>query len=159
MLVSQNFNPTNLTGDFYITRKLCARDVYLDYIAVMSSIDIIHQTRGGKWPTPDLTIENDLIDLAWHQREFEAKSSFAFTVMNKEETECMGCIYFYPPRAGMSDARSDESAEVSISWWLTQNTYDKGVYDKFCWDVKNWVEKDWPFRKVFWANKQLPEGF
>lgn len=73
------------------------KDVYVDNFVVISSIDIIDQTRGGRWPTPDLTIEEDLIDLAWHQREFEAKSSFVFTVINKDQLECLGRIYFYPP--------------------------------------------------------------
>src|SRR3989304_7408461 len=81
----------------FLIRKLCARDVYLDYLAVMSSIDVIQKTRGGSWPTKDLTFEDDLIDLAWHQREFEHKSSFAYTVVNKEGTECLGCLYFFKP--------------------------------------------------------------
>jgi len=94
MFVPENFVPKNLIKDDYIARKLTARDVYLDYFAVMSSIDIIQEVRGGKWPEKNLTIEEDLIDLGWHQREFEFNSSFAFTIMNTEETECLGCIYF-----------------------------------------------------------------
>jgi hypothetical protein len=37
-------------------------------MAVMSSIDVIKKTRGGDWPTSDLTFEDDLIDLAWPAR-------------------------------------------------------------------------------------------
>lgn len=159
MQLPKNFQPPSLKKETYIARKLAARDVYLDYIAVMSSMDIIHTTRGGKWPTPDLTIEEDLIDLSWHQREFEFKTSFAFTVMNPEETECLGCIYFYPPRTSMSDAKSDDGVEVNISWWLTQKMYDTGIYDQFCRDIKEWVEKEWPFKNVGYVNKVLPEGF
>ena len=62
--------PERLETPHFTIRKLCARDVYLDYLAVMSSIDLIKKTYGGSsWPEPDLTIEDDLIDLAWHQRE------------------------------------------------------------------------------------------
>jgi hypothetical protein len=118
-----------------------------------------HQTRGGKWPTPDLTIEEDLIDLGWHQREFEFKTSFAFTIMNKDESECLGCIYFYPPRAGMSSAKSEEGYDVNVSWWITQKFYDQGAYDEVCWDIRNWIEKEWPFKRVSFSNKQLPDGF
>jgi len=159
MLVPKNFEPPLLEGEGYIARKLTARDVDLDYDAVMSSIDIIHKTRGGKWPTSDLTKEDDLIDLSWHQREFEFKSSFAYTVMNKEETKCLGCIYFYPPRTGMSDATSGKDSDVDISWWVTQEMYDRGFYETLSFDIKEWVEKKWPFKKVFWANKKLPDGF
>lgn len=148
-----NITPTNLEKDKYRARKLCARDVYLDYFAVMSSIDIIHQTRHDRWPSPNLTIEEDLIDLGWHQREFEHGSSFAFTMMNKDESECLGCIYFYP------ENESDSNYEVEVSWWITQKFYDEGMYDEVSWDIREWVEKDWPYKKVFFSNKQLPEGF
>ena len=159
MFIQKNFTPTNLVKEDYITRKLCARDVYLDYFAVISSIDIIHKTRGGTWPSPDLTIEEDLIDLSWHQREFESNSSFAFTIMNLDETECLGCIYFYPPRSEMSDAKSEEGFDVNVSWWITQKFYDLGKYDQVCWDIRKWIESSWSFKRVYFSNIKLPSGF
>lgn len=159
MWVPKGFEPPIIEKDIYRARKLTAKDTRLDFEAVMSSIDTIHKTRGGKWPTEDLTLEEDMIDLSWHQREFEFGTSFAFTVMNKDETECLGCIYFYPPSAAMSDAASKDGADVSISWWVTQKMYDLGFYDILSKDIKEWVETKWPFQKVFWANKLLPEVF
>lgn len=159
MFVPANFIPPKLEKETYIARKLSARDVYLDYIAVMASIDIIHTIRGGKWPTSELTIEEDLIDLCWHQREFEFKTSFAYTIMNNDESKCLGCLYFYPPQAGMSNAASQADSDVSISWWITQEMYDHGFYDVLSQDIKEWVRSSWPFKKVFWANKTLPTGF
>lgn len=156
MLVPENFKPKDLIKDDYIARKLMARDVYLDYIAVMSSIDIIHHLRGSKWPDKNLTFEDDMIDLGWHQREFESKSSFAFTIMNRDQDECLGCIYFYPPEI-FGD--TSEKYDVNISWWCTQKMYDKGFYDRLSFDIKEWVERDWPFKAVDYSNKVLPEGF
>ena len=159
MFVPEDFEPPILKKEHYLLRKLKASDVYLDYIAVMSSIDIIRKTRGGSWPTPELTLEDDLIDLAWHQREFEHKTSFAYTIMNPSETECFGSVYFYPPDARMSHAKHDPGAEVNISWWVTQKMYDRGFYEELSFDIKEWVEKKWPFKKVAYVNKELPEGF
>lgn len=34
MLVPKDFNPPILKTDKYIARKLCAKDVYLDYMAI-----------------------------------------------------------------------------------------------------------------------------
>ena len=64
MLVPKYFTPPELRKEKYIARELCASDMELDYAAVMSSIDIIHELRGGNWPTFDLTKEDDLIDLS-----------------------------------------------------------------------------------------------
>ena len=46
--------PATLTHPDFIARKLAARDVDLDYAAVMSSLEIIRKTRGGSWPTAGL---------------------------------------------------------------------------------------------------------
>ncbi|WKZ31107.1 MAG: GNAT family N-acetyltransferase [Candidatus Dojkabacteria bacterium] len=152
MLVPDNFIPPELVKEDYIARKLCASDVYLDYLAVMSSIDIIHKVRSESWPTTDLTIEDDLIDLSWHQREFEYKNSFAYTVMSKDENECYGCIYFYHPSFRFPDGL-DKEYEVDVSWWCTQKMYENGFYERLSADVKEWVEKEWPFRHIYYSNR------
>lgn len=152
--IPDSFSPPELlqTEDFTI-RKLLAKDVYLDYMAVMSSIDIIHKTRGGTWPTPDLSFEDDFIDLAWHQREFEYGSSFAYTVVNQNETECLGCLYFYPPGFRKE---LDIDADVDVSYWVTQKAYDQGLYSKLYNVIKKWLENDWAFKKPHWTNINLP---
>lgn len=146
--------PEKLVTPRFLIRKLCARDVYLDYMAVMSSIDAIKKARGGSWPTPDLSFEDDLIDLAWHQREFDHKSSFAYTVMNPDETECLGCLYFYS--AGFRKA-APEGSDVDVSFWVTQKGYEQGLYEELYKAIKEWLAKDWPFKQPFWSNNELPK--
>ncbi len=152
-LVPDDFNvPQSLETSKFRIRKLCARDVYLDYIAVMSSIDIIEQTLGEEgWPTRGLTLEEDLIDLAWHQREFEHRYSFAYTVMNLDETECLGCLYIFPPQKN-----TPQDSDVDVSFWVTQKAYEQGLYAELYRTIKDWLAKDWPFQKPFWANRVIP---
>ena len=97
----------------FVCRKLSVRDVYDDYVAVMSSIDIIQKTRGGSWPTKELTFEEDLMDLGWHQKEFEDNSTFAYVIYDKNEEEYIGCFYLYPP-GSRSDSSKD--SDVDVSW-------------------------------------------
>ena len=150
----ENFSaPAELRHQKFIARKLKASDTYLDYMAVMSSIEIIRKTRGGSWPSPDLSFEDDMIDLSWHQREFENKSSFAYTVMNLEETACLGCFYLYP--AGFR-GEAPEGSDVDVSFWVTQKEYDKGLYAELYKAMQEWLEKEWLFKKPHWSNKELP---
>lgn len=149
-----NFDPPkSLEHPRFIARKLQARDVYLDYIAVMSSIDIIKKTRGGSWPTADLSFEDDMIDLAWHQREFENKTSFAYTVMSPDESACLGCFYLYP--AGFR-GEAPEECDVDVSFWVTQQAYNDGLYQELYTALKEWIAKEWPFKKPYWSNKEIP---
>jgi hypothetical protein len=145
--------PEKLLKNDFIIRKLVAKDVYLDYIAVMSSINIIKKTRGGIWPSPDLSFEDDMIDLAWHQREFEHKSSFAYTVMNLEESECLGCLYLYPPGTRSENSRN---SDVDVSFWVTQSAYGKGFYKVLYNELSRWLTEYWKFKKIGYTNIQLP---
>ena len=120
-LVPEAFKvPEKLEHPEFVIRNLCASDVYLDYIAVMSSIDIIRKTRGGDWPTTDLSFEDDMIDLAWHQREFEYRTSFAYTVMSPDGSKCLGCLYLFQP--GWRNDTS-KNADVDVSFWVTQEDW------------------------------------
>ena len=98
-LVLPNFQiPEVLKTDKFKLRMLKVTDVVKDYDAVMTSVGHIQGVFGPrfKWPSKDLTLEQDLIDLGWHQKEFQIRSSFAYTVMNSDESLCMGCIYIFP---------------------------------------------------------------
>lgn len=157
-VVPENFTPPNLVKENYIARKLMASDAELDFAAVMSSIDIIKETRGGSWPSANLTLEEDRIDLSWHQREFENNSSFAYTVVNKDETKCLGCFYLYPMGFRTDLGKDNSNYDIDLSWWVTQEMYNQGFYDQLGRDIKEWLEKEWPFKKVYFSNKVLPEG-
>lgn len=61
-------------------RALSVHDLERDFSAVMeSAADIKAANPGSSWPD-GLTMEKNLIDLAWHQREFEARRSFAWVI-------------------------------------------------------------------------------
>ena len=154
MFVPDNFQvPKQINHPRFIARKLTIRDVYLDYLAVMSSVDTIQKTRGGDWPTIELTFEDDLIDLGWHQREFERKTSFAYTVMNLNETECLGCFYLYPPG---TRAPVEDGADVDVSFWVTKKAYRDGLYPILYNRLDNWLKSKWPFKKVQYTNIKIP---
>lgn len=153
-LVPKNFNPpTQLVTSTFLISKLCAKDVYLDYPVVMSNIEIIRETRGGNWPTLNLTFEDDFIDLAWHQREFEYKRSFAFKALSPNQNSFLGCIYFYPPNWRK---KAPKGTDVDVSFWVTQEVFDQGLYEKLYYEIQRWIAKDWPFKHPFWTNKFLP---
>lgn len=64
--------PAKLEAEKFILRTLTVKDVVKDYDAAMTSVARLKKVfgRNTDWPT-DLTFEQDLIDLGWHQREFQ----------------------------------------------------------------------------------------
>lgn len=99
-------------------------DLERDFSAVMeSAADIKAANPKSSWP--EVSPKKNLIDLAWHQREFEALRSFAW-VIESTEGEYLGCLYVYPSIAG------EKSAEV-VWWWRTGAVVSGNHFENVCW--------------------------
>ena len=145
----QDFNvPEVLQTDKFRLRMLSVSDVEKDYEAVMTSIDHLRGVFGenSKWPTKDLTLEQDLRDLQWHQNEFHNRSSFTYTVMNLDETICLGCVYIYPSKS--------PDFEADVYMWVRKSEYDRGLDPILFKTVKNWITDQWPFTKVRYPGRE-----
>ena len=120
-------------GEFTL-RALSIHDIERDFSTVIeSAADIKAANPRSSWPD-GLTKEKNLIDLAWHQREFEARRSFAW-VIEDAEGAYLGCLYVYPSIAG------EKSAEVTW-WWRTGAVAPK---PSFRAKLLRWFSSDpWP---------------
>ena len=110
--------PATLETDQFRLRKLTVNDVVKDYEAVMSSVAHLQAESGSGWPE-GLTLEGNLVDLGWHQKEFERRRSFAYTVVQQDESLVLGCVYIYPTRKQGYDAE--------IYLWVRESEYEKGL--------------------------------
>ena len=124
-------------------------DVVKDYDAVMTSADQLQGIFGPrfKWPAKDLSLEQDLIDLGWHQKEFQMRSSFAYTVMSLDESRCLGCVYIFPSRK--------EGFDAEVYMWLRKSELDKGLDPLFYKKIKKWIAENWPFKKVAYPGREI----
>ena len=121
-------------------RMLTVNDLVMDYDAVMSSVEHLQTTfsreDGSPWPE-HLTIEADLVDLGWHQREFTRRSSFAYTVMSPDEGRCLGCVYIDPTRKRDYDCK--------VSMWVRADELASGLDEELYRTVRAWIADIWPF--------------
>lgn len=143
--------PEILETDKFRLRMLKVTDVVKDYDAVMTSVDHLQGVFGerDKWPSKDLTLEQDLIDLGWHQKEFQNRSSFAYTVMNLDESQCLGCVYIFPSRS--------PDFEADVFMWVRQSEFDKGLDSILFNTVKSWIVDKWPFNKTNYSGREKTE--
>ena len=98
-LVPREFDvPVTLETAEFRLRMLTVNDVVKDFDAVTTSAEHLSSIWPGTWPE-GLTLEQNLIDLGWHQKEFQMRRSFAFTVVTLSEQRVIGCVYIDPPQA------------------------------------------------------------
>ena len=149
-IVSPDFKvPEVLETDKFRLRMLTVNDVVKDYDAVITSINHLQGVFGpsSKWPLSSSTLEQNLIDLGWHQKEFQTRSSFAYTVMNLDESQCLGCTYIFPTD------KSDYETEIYM--WVRKSAYDKGLDHVLFKTVKKWIKEKWPFKKVAYPGRYI----
>lgn len=138
--------PRTLETDEFRLRMLTVHDVVKDYDAVMSSVEHCRTIWGGRWPE-GLTLEQNLIDLGWHQKEFQTKRSFAYTVIEPGAERVLGCVYIEPTRKPGYDA------EVYL--WARQSELAGGLETRLRAAVERWIASEWPFRSVAYPGRSV----
>ena len=140
--------PPMLETDEFRLRTLTVHDVVKDYDAVMSSADHCRTIWPGLgWPE-GLTLTQNLIDLGWHQKEFQLRRSFAYTVVNLAETTVLGCVYIDPTKRRGYDA--------VVRLWARASELAGGLEDRLYRRVKAWIAAGWPFESVGFPGRDIP---
>lgn len=138
--------PAKLETAEFRLRMLAVSDVVKDYDAVMSSTAHLQAVFAGKWPV-GMSLEENLVDLGWHHKEFKRRTSFAYTVVALDESRVLGCVYINPTRKRGYDA--------VVSLWARASELEKGLEARLEAAVKGWVAKEWPFKNVAYPGRGL----
>lgn len=134
------------TAEFRL-RMLTVHDVVKDYDAVITSVEHLKTIwPAGTWPV-GLTLEQNLIDLGWHQKEFQTRRSFAYTVVTPTETMVLGCVYIEPTW------RQGYDAEVYL--WARQSVLADGLETRLYAAVKEWINHAWPFQRAAFPGRDI----
>lgn len=148
--------PAGLRTNEFVLRMLAATDVDLDYDAVMASKEMLHLRSGGSWPREGFTLAENLSDLQGHEADFHARRGFTYTIMNPDETQCLGCLYIYPlgvilRRAGVDETEAakvgDEVAEASF--WVRQERVGDDLDKRVLAAVLPWLRHDFAFARLY----------
>jgi len=142
--------PAGLEHERFHLRPIKIHDVVKDYDAVMTSRDHLWELFGEawRWPPATLTLEEDLVDLAWHQKEGELKHSFNFAVMSRDESRLLGCVYVDPPTKAGFDAE--------VFWWARQDELANGLEEAIGDAARAWIGAWWPFERVAFPGRDQP---
>jgi RimJ/RimL family protein N-acetyltransferase len=138
--------PVGLTTPQFRLEPLGPQHNEADYAAWTSSMQHIRATPGfatGSWPR-EMTIDQNRDDLLRHQRDFQARTGFTYTVLGDDD-DVIGCVYIYPLRPD-----PEPGAAHVDSWVRTDRAeLDLPLYRA----VSDWLASDWPFRRVDYAER------
>lgn len=140
----------------FLIRPLRVTDVELDYKAVIANREMLLLVSDGLWPTDKFTLEKDREDLIQHQHAHDQGEDFTFTIMNLDESECLGCIYIQPlkPRLERFLKENDpilkriDQYSVRVHFWLVPKIVKAGQAKLFLINLINWLKKSWSFKQI-----------
>ncbi len=131
--------PAGLEHERFRLRMLGVDDVVKDFDAICDRVD----HAGVPQPPFVATVAENLVDLGWHQKEFELRRSFAYTVVAPDESQVLGCVYLYP----------SETHDVSVKLWVRRSAFADGLDPHLEATVREWVATRWPFERVTFAER------
>jgi hypothetical protein len=148
--------PKQLNYEDVVAVAITRSDLADDVRGINASLDLIHRTRGGEWPTESVTDDFNLVDLVWHELEFREGRSFTYVIRNATGGY-LGCCYLYP-MGGRTELTEDLLRyDVDVSWWVTPNAYKAGYYSKCYRALCHWLETAFPFWTVYFSNREIPD--
>jgi RimJ/RimL family protein N-acetyltransferase len=141
-LVPEGFDvPQRIEHERFTLRMLSVTDVVKDFAAINQRV----LRDGTPEPWSDTTFLQNLADLGWHETEFRIGRSFAYTVVRPDESEVIGCVYLYPPRA--------DDHDVEVRLWVTRAAWEEGLDAELERAVREWLARDWPFERPDWGDR------
>ncbi|WP_406207404.1 N-acetyltransferase [Kitasatospora sp. NBC_01560] len=136
--------PRTLAAEGFRLEPLGEQHNTSDLLAWTSSIDHIHATPGwtGTWPPGEgMSPEQNLADLRRHAADFEARRSFAYTVLESPGDAVVGCVYIHPDRT--------DPSVTKVSSWVRA---DRAELDAVLYrTVSDWLAAEWPLGEIRYA--------
>ncbi|HEY6149421.1 MAG TPA: hypothetical protein VIW19_02790 [Gaiellaceae bacterium] len=131
--------PAVLEHERFRLRMLTVDDVVKDFDAICNRVD--HE--GSPRPPFVESVAENLIDLGWHQREFQLRRSFAYTIVAPDESRVLGCAYIDP----------SETHDARVWMWVRSQAWEEGLDPLVEAVLRDWVEREWPFENVDWGKR------
>ncbi|WP_404286002.1 N-acetyltransferase [Glutamicibacter arilaitensis] len=143
--------PVELRNKEFLLRPLTADDAALDYAAVMETRESLRLWEQDSWPADDFTVEENRQDLIDHERYHHERRAYTYTMLDPAETECLGCVYVYPPGAAFL-AKSTVSAvgpgkwadlQAVIYFWVRESRLGSGLDERLLGALRQWFSEQW----------------
>ncbi len=141
--------PKELTFDNIKIRQLLSTDNELDYQAAIES-----GFRPESFPK-DVNLEQ----ISKHELDHNNKIEFAYTILNKDESVCYGCLFVKPISpflkfAFFNDRMCDhlelEDNDPGISFWITPKGWEQNLFEKILKQLIDWFKNEWPYESLFY---------
>ena len=155
--------PDRLTTDDFVLRPITVADAELDYAAVMESRELLRLWQQSTWPADDFTVEDNRVDLEEMERRHAAGVAFGYTMLDPDESTCLGCVYVFAPDArflaaanitAVTDAEWD-GIGAAVYFWVRTSRLPVGLDRSLLAHLRRWFADAWGLDDVVFVASEL----
>ena len=120
-----------------------------DFNAVRASAQNIRNVFGpqNNWPNENISFEENRIDLARHEDEFNRRVAFAYALLDPRGAQYLGCLYVKPIKSKLAVDYRKHKYQAQAFVWLSVLAPEHSV-DHVVAVLARWLRDDWPFGSV-----------
>ncbi len=134
---------------------LTTRHGALDYAAVILSRTMLRTWSGSDWPADDFTLDDNLSDLARHEREHQERLAFTYTVLSPDGKSCLGCVYLVPNTVALLEPRA---MDALARFWLAAPLAGSGLDGLLLSTLRRWLRDEFAFGRVLYHANSRDTG-
>jgi hypothetical protein len=141
--------PVRVEHERFVARPITIEDAVRNFAAVTASREPLWSMFGAvwRWPAADLSLAENIVHEAWHQRETDLRRAFYYTLVDPAETYEIGCLYIDKPvKAG---------ADADVTYWVRADSLGEGLEPVVDAWARQWLAEAWPFRAVRWPGRDI----
>lgn len=151
--------PAGLRAAGFVLRPIVAADAEADFRAVVETREHLRAWQQSAWPEDDFTVEANRADLAGLEERHAAHRAFTYTVLDPAGTECLGCVYVFPPdatflaRSTVTPVGADRWADVDavVFFRVRRSRLGTGLDADLLVALRTWFAEEWLLPKVVYV--------
>lgn len=141
--------PMRVEHELFIVRPITIDDAVRNFAAVMASRRELWSMFGAvwRWPAEDLTLAENIVHEAWHQRETDLRRAFYYSLVDPTETYEIGCLYI--------DRAVKVGADGDVTYWVRVDDAGQGLEPVVDAWARQWLAEEWPFEVALWPGRDI----
>ena len=154
-MIPEGFDPPR-THDFSLFKLTVLEPSFaeMDLNAVHVSAENIRNVFGpsNDWPNANITYAEDYADLVRHEREFNERVAFAYSLLDRKGELYLGCLYIKPIKSEREVDRRKQLFQAQAYLWLSSVQFVINQPVALA-EIQGWLSNYWPLKSVAWPGR------
>ncbi|MQR02442.1 hypothetical protein [Glaciimonas soli] len=143
--------------DQFVLEVLSPKFTDQDFAAVVASPNDIRYVFGpnNAWPSPQMTLTENLADVTRHEKEFVDRKAFAYAIRSLDGERYLGCVYIKPIKSRIENDLRKSLYDAQVFFWVSSIENTGNLDQLILVNIQDWLQKAWPFKATAFPGRTI----